>query len=60
MRTTRRPSRRRSFFRRLKAAFLLGCPIPVRKEERTRGHLVIAMLALKVLHRIEQGGSAVF
>jgi hypothetical protein len=32
----------------------------VRKEERTRGHLVIAMLALKVLHRIEQGGSAVF
>jgi transposase len=47
-------------FRRLKTAFLEVRPIFVRKEERTRGHVFIAMLALKVLRRLEQRLSAVF
>jgi hypothetical protein len=47
-------------FRRLKTAFLEVRPIFVRKEERTRGHVFIAMLALKVLRRIEQRLTAVF
>jgi len=47
-------------FRRLKPAFLEVRPIFVRKEERTRGHVFIAMLAFKVLRRMEQRLSAVF
>jgi transposase len=47
-------------FRRLKTAFLEVRPIFVRKEERTRGHVFIAMLALKVLRRLEQRLTAVF
>jgi len=41
-------------FRRLKTAFLEIRPIFVRKEQRTRGHVFIAMLALKVLRLMEQ------
>ena len=41
-------------FRRLKTAFLELRPIFVRKESRTRGHVFIAMLALKVLRLMEQ------
>jgi transposase len=41
-------------FRRLKTAFLEVRPIYVRKEQRTRGHVFIAMLSLKVLRLIEQ------
>jgi len=41
-------------FRRLKTAFLEVRPIFVRKEQRTRGHVFIAMLALKVLRLMEQ------
>jgi len=40
--------------RRLKTAFLEVRPIFVRKEQRTRGHVFIAMLALKALRRMEQ------
>jgi len=41
-------------FRRLKTAFLEVRPIFVRKEQRTRGHVFVAMLALKVLRLMEQ------
>jgi len=41
-------------FRRLKTAFLEVRPIFVRKEQRTRGHVFIAMLALKILRLMEQ------
>lgn len=41
-------------FRRLKTALLEVRPIFVRKEQRTRGHVFIAMLALKVLRLMEQ------
>ena len=41
-------------FRRLKTTFLEVRPIFVRKEPRTRGHVFIAMLALKVLRLMEQ------
>jgi transposase len=41
-------------FRRLKTACLEVRPIFVRKEQRTRGHVFIAMLALKVLRLMEQ------
>jgi len=47
-------------FRRLKTAFLEVRPIFVRKEQRTRGHVFIAMLALKVLRLMEQRLSASF
>lgn len=47
-------------FRRLKTAFLEVRPIFVRKEQRTRGHVFIAMLALKVLRLIEQRLGAAF
>ena len=40
--------------RRLKTTFLEVRPIFVRKEQRTRGHVFIAMLALKVLRLMEQ------
>jgi len=40
-------------FRRLKSAFLELRPIFVGKESRTRGHVLIAMLALKVLRLME-------
>ncbi len=41
-------------FRRLKTTFLEVRPIFVRKEQRTRGHVFIALLALKVLRLMEQ------
>jgi transposase len=41
-------------FRRLKTTLLEVRPIFVRKEQRTRGHVFIAMLALKVLRVLEQ------
>jgi len=41
-------------FRRLKTAFLEVRPIYLRKEQRTRGHVFVAMLALKVLRLMEQ------
>jgi transposase len=41
-------------FRRLKTALLEVRPIFLRKEQRTRGHVFIAMLALKVLRLMEQ------
>jgi transposase len=41
-------------FRRLKTAFLEIRPIFVRQAQRTRGHVFIAMLALKVLRSMEQ------
>ena len=41
-------------FRRLKTAFLEVRPIFLRKGQRTRGHVFIAMLALKVLRLMEQ------
>ena len=41
-------------FRRLKTAFLEVRPIFVRKKQKTRGHVFIAMLALKVLRLMEQ------
>ena len=41
-------------FRRLKTMFLEVRPIFVRKEQRTRGHVFIAMLALRVLRLMEQ------
>lgn len=47
-------------FRRLKTAFLEVRPIFVRKEQRTRGHVFIAMLALKVLRLMEQRLGASF
>ena len=47
-------------FRRLKTAFLEVRPIFVRKEKRTRGHVFIAMLALKVLRLMEQRLRAAF
>jgi transposase len=47
-------------FRRLKTTFLEVRPIFVRKEQRTRGHVFIAMLALKVLRVMEQRLSLVF
>jgi transposase len=40
--------------RRLKTAFLEVRPIFVRKAQRTRGHVFVAMLALKVLRVMEQ------
>jgi transposase len=46
--------------RRLKTAFLEVRPIFVRKEQRTRGHVFVAMLALKVLRLMEQRLSASF
>jgi len=47
-------------FRRLKTAFLELRPIFVRNESRTRGHVLIAMLALKVLRLMEQRLRSVF
>jgi transposase len=47
-------------FRRLKTAFLEVRPIFVRKAQRTRGHVFIAMLALKVLRLMEQRLGSVF
>lgn len=47
-------------FRRLKTTFLEVHPIFVRKEPRTRGHVFIAMLALKVLRLMEQRLATVF
>ena len=47
-------------FRRLKTTFLEVRPIFVRKEPRTRGHVFIAMLALKVLRLMEQRLATVF
>ena len=41
-------------FRRLKTACLEIRPIFLRKEQRTRGHVFVAMLALKVLRLMEQ------
>ena len=41
-------------FRRLKTDFLEIRPIFVRKEQRTRGHVFIAMLSLKVVRLMEQ------
>ena len=41
-------------FRLMKTAFLEVRPIFVRKDHRTRGHVFIAMLALKVLRLMEQ------
>ena len=41
-------------FRRLKTVCLEVRPIFVRKEQKTRGHVFIAMLALKVLRLMEQ------
>lgn len=47
-------------FRRLKTAFLEIRPIFVRNEQRTRGHVFVAMLALKILRLMEQRLGAVF
>ena len=47
-------------FRRLKTTFLEVRPIYVRKEQRTRGHVLIAMLALKVLRLMERRLTSVF
>jgi transposase len=47
-------------FRRLKTAFLDVRPIYVRKEQRTRGHVFIAMLALKVLRLMERRLTSAF
>jgi len=47
-------------FRRLKTAFLDIRPIYVRKEKRTRGHVFIAMLALKVLRLMERRLTSTF
>jgi transposase len=47
-------------FRRLKTTFLEVRPIFVRKAQRTRGHVFIAMLALKVLRLMEQRLGSVF
>jgi transposase len=47
-------------FRRLKTTFLEVRPIFVRKEPRTRGHVFIALLALKVLRLMEQRLATVF
>lgn len=47
-------------FRSLKTAFLEVRPVFVRKEERTRGHLVSCMLALKVLREMERRLAAVY
>lgn len=41
-------------FRQLKTTFLEIRPIFVRKASRTRGHVFIAMLALKVLRQMDQ------
>lgn len=47
-------------FRRLKNAFLEVRPICVRTAQRTRGHVFIAMLSLKVLRLLEHRLQAVF
>jgi transposase len=47
-------------FRRLKTTFLEVRPIFVRKEPRTRGHVFVAMLALKVLRLMDQRLGGVF
>jgi len=47
-------------FRRLKTAFLEVLPIFVRKQQRTRGHVFVAMSALKLLRLMEQRLGAVF
>jgi transposase len=47
-------------FRRLKTTFLEVRPIFVRKAPRTRGHVFIAMLSLKVLRLMEQRLHAAF
>jgi transposase len=47
-------------FRRLKTTCLEVRPIFVRKAQRTRGHVFIAMLALKVLRLMEQRLGGVF
>ena len=41
-------------FRRLKTDFLEVRPIFLRKEDRTRAHVFIAMLSLKIVRQIEQ------
>jgi transposase len=41
-------------FRRLKTDFLEVRPIFLRKEDRTRAHVLIAMLSLKIVRQIEQ------
>jgi transposase len=47
-------------FRRLKTAALEVRPIFLRKAQRTRGHVFIAMLALKVLRTMERRLQSVF
>jgi transposase len=47
-------------FRRLKSVFLEVRPIYVRTAQRTRGHVFIAMLSLKVLRLLEQRLREVF
>ena len=47
-------------FRRLKTDFLEVRPIFVRKAQRTRGHVFIAMLSLKIVRLMEQRLRAVF
>jgi transposase len=47
-------------FRQLKTSFLEVRPIFVRKAPRTRGHVFIAMLSLKVLRLMEQRLHATF
>jgi transposase len=47
-------------FRRLKTGFLEVRPIFVRKAPRTRGHVFVAMLSLKVLRLMEQRLHAAF
>jgi transposase len=47
-------------FRRLKTVFLELRPIYVRTAQRTRGHVFIAMLSLKVLRLMEQRLRSVF
>jgi transposase len=47
-------------FRRLKTDFLEVRPIFLRKAERTRAHVFIAMLSLKIVRQIEQRLHAAF
>jgi transposase len=47
-------------FRRLKTGFLEVRPVFVRKAPRTRGHVFIAMLSLRILRFMEQRLQAVF
>jgi transposase len=47
-------------FRKLKTTFLEVRPIFVRKEKRTRGHVFISMLSLKIIRVMEQRLQQVF